>query len=203
MAPSLDPVRERSRGATIWITGLPASGKSTLAFAVEAALLAGGRPAYVLDGDNVRTGLCSDLGFGADDRRENVRRVAEVARLFADAGTLAVVALISPDAAGRAAARRVHRDADLPFLEVWMDTPLEVCEGRDPKGLYARARAGTLQGLTGVDAPYDRPDSPDVALRSVTMTPEEEVAHVLRALEDAEARAVPGPSATRQPLPSA
>jgi bifunctional enzyme CysN/CysC len=203
MAPSLHAVRKRSRGATIWITGLPASGKSTLAFAVEAALLARGRPAYVLDGDNVRTGLCSDLGFGADDRRENVRRVAEVARLFADAGTVAVVALISPDAAGRAAARRVHRDANLPFLEVWMDTPLEVCEGRDPKGLYARARAGTLQGLTGVDAPYDRPDRPDVVLRSVLMSPEEEVAHVLRALEDAEARGVRDPSATPLPLPSA
>ncbi|CAA9494731.1 MAG: Adenylylsulfate kinase [uncultured Solirubrobacteraceae bacterium] len=203
MARSLHAVRERSRGATIWITGLPASGKSTLAFAVEAALLARGRAAYVLDGDNVRTGLCSDLGFGADDRRENVRRVAEVARLFADAGTLAVVALISPDAASRAAARRVHHDAGLPFLEVWMDTPLEVCEGRDPKGLYARARAGTLQGLTGVDAPYDRPDHPDVVLRTVTMTPEEEVAHVLRALDSAEAGAVRPPSAPSLPLPSA
>src|SRR5919112_5461889 len=120
------------RGATIWFTGLPASGKSTMAFAIEAALHEQGRAAYVLDGDNVRHGLCADLKFSAEDRRENVRRVAEVARLFADSGTVAIVALISPEAEGRDAARRVHEAAGLPFLEIFMDTPLDVCEQRDP-----------------------------------------------------------------------
>jgi adenylyl-sulfate kinase len=182
--------RERASGAvgaTIWLTGLPASGKSTIAFAVEAALQERGRSAYVLDGDNVRHGLCGDLGFSAEDRRENVRRVSEVARLFADAGTVAIVALISPEAAGRAAARRVHEEGALPFLEVWMDTPLEVCEQRDPKGLYARARAGTVHGLTGVDAPYEPPAHADVVLRSTTTQVAEEVERVLEALASAEA----------------
>lgn len=184
--------RDRERGtggagATIWLTGLPASGKSTIAFAVEAALIERGRAAYVLDGDNVRHGLCGDLGFSADDRRENVRRVAAVARLFADAGTVAIVALISPEAAGREGARKVHADAGLPFLEVWMDTPLEVCEQRDPKGLYARARAGTVHGLTGLDAPYEPPADPDVTLRSTTTSVADEVERVLDALAAAEA----------------
>ncbi|HEU4976230.1 MAG TPA: adenylyl-sulfate kinase [Baekduia sp.] len=177
-------------GATIWLTGLPASGKSTIAFAVEAALIERGRAAYVLDGDNVRHGLCGDLGFSADDRRENVRRVAEVARLVADAGTVAIVALISPEAAGRVSARQVHDEAGLPFVEVFMDTPLEVCEERDPKGLYARARAGTVQGLTGLDAPYERPDDADLILRSTTTSVADEVERVLDALAAAEAAAL-------------
>jgi adenylyl-sulfate kinase len=174
------------RGATIWFTGLPASGKSTIAFGVEAALLAQGRTAYTLDGDNVRHGLCGDLGFDAGSRRENVRRVSEVALLFADAGTVALVALISPEEEGREAARELHARAGVPFVEVYMDTPLEVCQRRDPKGLYARARSGALHGMTGVDAPYEPPRSPDLVLRSTASSVDDEVERVLAALARAE-----------------
>jgi bifunctional enzyme CysN/CysC len=149
-------------GATIWFTGLPASGKSTLAVALEQRLVASGRPAYVLDGDNLRHGLNGDLGFSEADRAENMRRTAHAARLLADAGVVALVSLVSPLAAERRRARELHEEAGLPFFEVWVSTPVEVCERRDPKGLYKRARAGELTGLTGVDAPYEAPASPDV-----------------------------------------
>jgi bifunctional enzyme CysN/CysC len=149
-------------GATIWLTGLPASGKSTLAAAVEARLLQAGRAAYRLDGDNLRHGLNGDLGFSAEDRTENVRRTAEVAALLADAGVVCLAALVSPYAADRDAARAAHERRDLPFVEVHVATTLEECERRDPKGLYARARAGELAGLTGVDAPYEPPERPDL-----------------------------------------
>jgi bifunctional enzyme CysN/CysC len=149
-------------GATVWLTGLPASGKSTLASALEAELLRGGRAAYVLDGDNLRHGLNGDLGFSAEDRAENVRRTAEVAALIADAGVVCLAALVSPYAADRQAARTAHERRDLTFLEVHVATSLAECERRDPKGLYARARAGELQGLTGVDAPYEAPERPDL-----------------------------------------
>jgi bifunctional enzyme CysN/CysC len=148
-------------GATLWITGLPASGKSTLASALEAHLLAGGRAAYVLDGDNLRHGLNGDLGFSPQDRAENVRRTAEVAALLADAGVVAIAALVSPYVADRDAARAVHEHRGLPFLEIHVATSLGECERRDPKGLYARARAGELDGLTGVGAPYEPPPAPD------------------------------------------
>ena len=151
-------------GATVWMTGLPASGKSTVAAAVEARLVGEGRPAYVLDGDNLRHGLNGDLGFSADDRAENVRRTAEVAALLADAGVVVLVALVSPYRADRAAARAVHERLELPFLEVHVATSLEECERRDPKGLYARARAGELTHLTGVDDPYEPPESPEVTV---------------------------------------
>ena len=152
-------------GATVWMTGLPASGKSTVAAGVEARLLEGGRSAYVLDGDNLRHGLNGDLGFSADDRAENVRRTAEVSALLADAGVVVVVALVSPYRADREAARAAHDRRGLPFLEVWVATSLEECERRDPKGLYARARAGEITGMTGVDDPYEPPESPDVVVR--------------------------------------
>ena len=152
------------RGATIWFTGLSGSGKSTVAAACERLLVAEGRPAYLLDGDNLRHGLNGDLGFSAGDRDENVRRVAEVARLFADAGVVALVPLISPYRAARARARALHEAAGVSFLEVFVDTPLEVCEERDPKGLYAKARAGELPGMTGIDDPYEAPESPDLVL---------------------------------------
>jgi adenylyl-sulfate kinase len=151
-------------GATVWMTGLPASGKSTVAAAVEARLVGEGRPAYVLDGDNLRHGLNGDLGFSAEDRAENVRRTAEVSALLADAGVVVLVALVSPYRADRAAARAVHERLELPFVEVHVATSLEECERRDPKGLYARARAGELQHLTGVDDPYEPPDAPDVVV---------------------------------------
>ena len=151
-------------GATVWMTGLPASGKSTVAAAVEARLVGEGRPAYVLDGDNLRHGLNGDLGFSAEDRAENVRRTAEVAALCADAGVVVLVALVSPYRADRAAARAVHERLELPFVEVHVATSLEECERRDPKGLYARARAGELKHLTGVDDPYEPPEAPDVVV---------------------------------------
>jgi adenylyl-sulfate kinase len=149
-------------GATVWFTGLPASGKSTVAAAVEARLLAEGRAAYVLDGDNLRHGLNGNLGFSASDRAENVRRTAEVAALMADAGVVVLASLVSPYAADRAAARRIHESRGLVFAEVWVSTPLEECERRDPKGLYARARAGEIPDMTGVGSPYEAPTDPDL-----------------------------------------
>ncbi|ANN16855.1 adenylyl-sulfate kinase [Amycolatopsis orientalis] len=153
-----------TRGLTVWLTGLSASGKSSVAVELERRLVASGRPAYLLDGDNLRHGLNGNLGFSPADRAENVRRVAEVAKLFADAGVVSVVSLISPYQADRELARAAHEAAGLPFLEVFVDTPLEVCEDRDPKGMYAKARAGEISGFTGVDAPYERPQSPDLVL---------------------------------------
>jgi adenylyl-sulfate kinase len=168
-------------GATIWMTGLPASGKSTVAAAIEARLLAEGRSAYVLDGDNLRHGLNGDLGFSAEDRAENVRRTAEVAALLADAGVVVLVALVSPYRADRAAARTAHERRELPFLEVHVATSIEECERRDPKGLYARARAGELQHLTGVDDPYEPPEAADVVVEGSDPL-EDAVERVLRAL---------------------
>lgn len=151
-------------GATVWFTGLSGSGKSTVAVEVERLLVESGRPAYLLDGDNLRQGLNGDLGFSAPDRSENIRRVGEVARLFADAGVVALVPVISPYRADRDRARSIHAMASVPFLEVFVDTPLAVCEARDPKGLYARARAGEITGFTGIDDPYEAPESPELRL---------------------------------------
>lgn len=157
------------RGVTIWLTGLSGSGKSTIAHALEERLIAGGRAAYVLDGDNVRHGLNGDLGFSADDRTENVRRIGEVARLMADAGLAVAVPVISPYRADRAKARAAHDAAGITFLEVWVATPLEVCEERDPKGMYAKARSGEITSFTGIDAPYEPPEAPDVTLDTSTL----------------------------------
>jgi adenylyl-sulfate kinase len=153
------------RGATVWFTGLPAAGKSTLAGKVEALLIAAGRSAYRLDGDNLRHGLCGDLGFDERARAENVRRAGEVAHLFAEAGTVALVALISPYVAGRRGARELHERDGLPFVEVFVNTPLGECERRDPKRLYERARLGEIRGVTGMDAPYEPPPAPEVEIR--------------------------------------
>jgi len=173
----------RVRGATVWLTGLSGSGKSTIASAAVAVLTARGVLTYTLDGDNLRHGLNSDLGFSADDRAENVRRVGEVARLFADAGVVVLAPVISPYRAGRNHARRLHHDAGLPFVEVFVDAPLDVCEERDPKGLYAKARAGELTGLTGVDDPYETPDAPEVIIDSSLTTPPEAAARIVTQLE--------------------
>jgi bifunctional enzyme CysN/CysC len=154
------------QGATVWLTGLPASGKSTIAVAVERALVESGRFAYLLDGDNIRHGLSGDLGFDPASRSENMRRVAHVARLFADAGA---VALVSPFREDRLAARKLHEAAGLPFVEVFVDTPVEECARRDPKGLYARARAGRLAGLTGDSAPYEPPEAAELVVRGDTV----------------------------------
>jgi adenylyl-sulfate kinase len=171
------------RGATVWLTGLPASGKSTIAEELERRLVALGRPAYLLDGENVRHGLSGDLGFSPADRHEHARRVASVARMFADAGMVTVVALVSPAAADRDWARQLHEEAGLDFIEAWVDTPLEECERRDPHGLYARARAGRLPGFTGIDAPYEAPTAPDVRLSGASEPIERSVERLLEALD--------------------
>jgi adenylyl-sulfate kinase len=172
-------------GATIWFTGLPAAGKSTIAGAVEERLVGSGRPAFLLDGDNLRHGLNGDLGFGEEARTENVRRTAHVARLLAESGTIALVSLVSPYAHDREEAAALHHAADLPFIEVFVDAPLALCEQRDPKGLYARARAGELTGLTGIDAPYEAPLKPDLVLRSGAESIEDAVERVSQALNAA------------------
>lgn len=151
-------------GMTLWFTGLSGSGKSTIAAAVEADLILRGRAAYTLDGDNVRHGLNSDLGFSAVDRSENVRRVGEVARLMADAGLVVLVPVISPYRGDRDAVRVAHEAAGIRFVEVHVATPLEVCEARDPKGLYALARAGEIAEFTGIDDPYEEPFSPELRI---------------------------------------
>ncbi|MFA6047077.1 MAG: adenylyl-sulfate kinase [Phycisphaerales bacterium] len=154
------------RGCTLWLTGLSGSGKSTIAAALEAALLRQRIAAYRLDGDTLRTGLNSGLGFSHADRTENIRRIGEVARLFADAGLIAIASAISPYRADRDAARRAHAETSLAFFEVFVDTPLEVCEARDPKGLYKKARAGNLPGFTGLDSPYEPPARPELTLHA-------------------------------------
>jgi bifunctional enzyme CysN/CysC len=171
-------------GATLWFTGLPGAGKSTVAAAVEERLLELGRPAFLLDGDNLRHGLNGDLGFDESARTENVRRTAHVARLLAESGTVALVSLVSPYAADRRTAASLHGADELEFIEVFVDAPLELCEERDPKGLYARARAGELSGLTGVGAPYEAPENADLTLGSGGETVEQEVERVMALLRE-------------------
>jgi len=161
------------RGATLWFTGLSASGKSTIAFTLEHMLIERGYLAYVLDGDNIRHGLNKNLGFSAEDRAENIRRIGEVARLFADAGLITMTSFISPYRVDRDKVRDLHQAADLPFLEIYANTPIEVCEQRDPKGLYKRARAGEIKFFTGIDDPYEPPLKPEVDLRPDLMSPPE------------------------------
>jgi bifunctional enzyme CysN/CysC len=163
---SLSPEERRqalgTSGATIWMTGLSGSGKSTIAAAAEHTLVSSGRNAYMLDGDNLRHGLNADLGFSEEDRAENVRRVGEVAKLLAESGVVAIVSLVSPFKDARDKVRAAHEAAGIPFHEVFVDTPLEECEKRDPKGLYAKARAGEISDLTGVGSPYEAPTSPEL-----------------------------------------
>ncbi|KAI9850211.1 MAG: Adenylyl-sulfate kinase [Thelocarpon superellum] len=203
----------QQRGLTIWLTGLSASGKSTIATALEQHLLHLGVAAYRLDGDNVRFGLNKDLGFSERDRNENIRRIAEVARLFADSATVAITSFISPYRADRDLARRLHvgegegeregeGDEGLSFVEVYVDVPLEVAEQRDPKGLYKKARAGEIKEFTGISAPYEAPERPEIHLRSDELTVEEAVATIIEylqskgllALQSVQARGVGPPS---------
>jgi bifunctional enzyme CysN/CysC len=171
------------QGATILFTGLSGSGKSTLAAGVEEAFVRSGRPAFLLDGDNLRHGLNGDLGFSDRDRTENVRRAGEVARMFAEAGTLALIALICPFEEDRRLIRGLHEELNLPYAEVFMNTALDECERRDPKGLYARARAGQLPGFTGIDSVYEVPASPDLVLGPDSGTLPEQVARVVELVE--------------------
>lgn len=172
-----------SSGATVWLTGLSGSGKSTVAVVLEELLVGAGRPAYRLDGDNLRHGLNADLGFSTADRDENVRRAGEVARLFAEAGVVAIVPLISPYRRGRDHARTIHGQAQLRFVEVWVDTPIAVCEARDPKGLYARARAGEISGFTGIDDPYEAPVRAELTLTPDDGDPVAQATRVLALLD--------------------
>jgi adenylylsulfate kinase len=169
----------RQRGATVWFTGLSGSGKSTIAVGVEKVLLSRGHISYRLDGDNIRHGLNGDLGFSAEDRTENIRRIAEVARLFADAGILTLVSFISPYRADRDQARRIHTAAKNTFLEVHVDCDLSSAEKRDPKGLYKKARAGEITQFTGIDAPYEAPLKPDLRVQTDKQSIEQSVAAVL------------------------
>ncbi len=169
-------------GATVWLTGLSGSGKSSLAMELERRFVAEGRPAYLMDGDNLRHGLNSDLGFGDDDRRENIRRTAEVAALFADSGSIAIVSLISPFGDERTRAREIHAERGLPFFEIFVDTPLDECERRDPKGLYAKARRGEISQFTGIDSPYERPEHADLVVTPADGSPSEAADAVLRNL---------------------
>ena len=169
------------RGAVLWFTGLSGSGKSTIGHRVERLLIERGVFSYVLDGDNVRHGLNSDLGFAAEDRVENIRRIGEVSRLFADAGALVVSAFISPYRQDRDRIRGLMGEGE--FVEVFVDTPLEICEARDPKGLYKKARAGEISNFTGLDAPYEAPDNPEVHLLTANLSVDEAAAQVIHYLE--------------------
>ena len=162
---------KRQRACVVWFTGLSGAGKSTIANLVEARLAAHGQHTYLLDGDNVRHGLNRDLGFTDEDRVENVTRVAEVARLMVDAGLIVIVSLISPFRAERESARKAIGAEE--FFEVYVDTPLEICEARDSKGLYWRARAGQIRNFTGIDSPYEPPDAPELTLTGSDVTPAE------------------------------
>ncbi len=172
--------RQGHRGAVVWFTGLSGSGKSTLADAVEQQLFRSGVNTFLLDGDNVRHGLCRDLGFSDADRKENIRRVGEVARLMADAGLLVLTAFISPHRSERQMVRELLEPQ--PFVEIFVDTPLHICEARDPKGLYSKARAGELTNFTGIDAVYEVPEQPELHLNGEQLVTKlsEEIIDLLR-----------------------
>src|SRR3954471_20438976 len=163
----------RQKGCTVWFTGLSGSGKSTMAFTLEHALVQAGRLAYVLDGDNIRHGLNKNLGFSAADREENIRRIGEVARLFANCGVVTMTSFISPYRKDRDGVRALHVESKLPFIEVYVSTPIETCEQRDPKGLYKKARAGQLKGFTGIDDPYEEPLTPELTLDATDLSPQQ------------------------------
>eukprot|EP00092_Neocalanus_flemingeri_P040128 GFUD01043710.1.p1 GENE.GFUD01043710.1~~GFUD01043710.1.p1 ORF type:complete len:634 (+),score=158.03 GFUD01043710.1:189-2090(+) len=174
------------RGCTIWFTGLSGAGKTTISFALEEYLVSRGISSYGLDGDNIRTGLNKNLGFAPEDREENIRRVAEVGKLFADSGSVALCAFVSPYKKDREMARRLHQEAGLPFLEVFVDTPLEECETRDTKGLYKKARAGLIKGFTGIDQPYEAPENPDLVVKTMEKSVAECVEQIVQAMKQRE-----------------
>jgi bifunctional enzyme CysN/CysC len=169
-------------GATVWLTGLSGSGKSTIANELARELLNTSRLAYILDADNLRHGLSAGLGYSDDDRAENIRRVAEVACLFADSGIVAIVPIISPFIASRDHARKIHQDNELRFVEVHVATPIEECERRDTKGLYSKVRSGEMTGLSGVDSVYEPPKSPEITVGANNETLEQSVAMIMAKL---------------------
>jgi adenylyl-sulfate kinase len=174
--------RNQHRGAVIWLTGLSGAGKSTIARSLENELFQLQMNTYVLDGDNLRHGLNANLGFTPEDRAENIRRVAEVAKLMADAGTVVITSFISPYRADRARARAIALQAGAEFVEIFVDAPLEVCERRDPKGLYQKARAGKIKGFTGIDAPYEVPEDPEIVVRTNEQSSDASVEQILSEL---------------------
>jgi adenylylsulfate kinase len=174
----------KQKGATLWFTGLSGSGKSTIAFTLEHALVQLGRMAYVLDGDNIRHGLNKNLGFSAADREENIRRIGEVAKLFADAGLITMSSFISPYRKDRDAVRALHVAAGVPFIEIHVNTPIETCEQRDPKGLYKKARAGQLKNFTGIDDPYEPPTTPELTLDATGVSPQDAAAQLIAMLKN-------------------
>ncbi len=181
MPENIHPHARRSgttRGKTLWITGLSGSGKSTTAYEIEARLLAEGIPCHVLDGDNLRHGINRDLGFTLADRTENIRRTAEIAKLFNDAGLIAIVSLISPLSGDRDQARAIIGHA--AFCEIFMSTPIEICEQRDPKDLYKKARLGQIKNFTGITSPYQAPAAPDIRVSAENATPEEIATAIIR-----------------------
>ncbi len=172
------------KGCTLWMTGLSGSGKSTVAVALEQVLMQRGKHAYRLDGDNIRMGLNKNLGFSAEDRDENIRRIGEVTKLFADAGIISVTSFISPYKAARDMVRKLHENAGIPFLEVHVDCSLAEAEKRDPKGLYKKARAGEIKGFTGIDDPFEAPENPEITIKTHELSIEESVQTLLDALEE-------------------
>merc|ERR1711862_897583 len=176
------------KGVTLWMTGLSGCGKSTISVALEHALVNNQARSYFvyrLDGDNLRFGINKDLGFTPEDRKENVRRVAEVSKLFAEAGAIVIAGLIAPYAADRQFAREIHEKAGLPFMEVFIDAPLKEVEARDPKGLYKKAREGKIKGFTGIDAPYEAPENPEVHCRTDQLTVTGSANKILEKLDEA------------------
>ena len=170
-------------GATLWFTGLSGSGKSTIAVALEQALYQRGVLVYRLDGDNIRLGINKNLGFSAEDRAENIRRVGEVSKLFVDGGVIVLSSFISPYLVDRQIVRELHEADNMPFIEVFVDCSLEAAEERDPKGLYKKARAGEIKNFTGIDDPYEAPEAPEVHLHTDQQSLEDEVEHLLDLLE--------------------
>ena len=172
------------KGATLWFTGLSGSGKSTIAVALEKALYQRGHVVYRLDGDNIRLGINRNLGFSAEDRTENIRRIGEIAKLFVDAGVIVLSSFISPYRADRDLVRQLHAEAGMEFIECFVDTPLDVAEERDPKGLYKKARAGEIPNFTGIDDPYEQPEQAEITLPTHRMSLDEEVQALLNLLDE-------------------
>ncbi|XP_048448727.1 bifunctional 3'-phosphoadenosine 5'-phosphosulfate synthase 2-like, partial [Rhincodon typus] len=176
--------RSGFRGCTVWLTGLSGAGKTTIGFALEEYLVTHGIPCYSLDGDNIRQGLNKNLGFTSEDREENIRRIAEVAKLFADAGLVCITSFISPFSKDREKARKIHENSRLPFFEIFVDAPLDICESRDVKGLYKKARAGEIKGFTGIDSEYEKPESSELVLKTNLTSVNECIQQVVELLEE-------------------